>query len=279
MHHHNKTSFVAAAGCAAFCAVTFFTGSPLRAAEKPDYKVTAERIVGECAGVKAGDRVVVRGDVRDIEFVEELTLAVWRRSAEPIQVLARERANRRYFDEVPAKVDAVPAALSLKLAEIQTVEIGIWGEEFPDQLNTVPATRTAAGDQRREMVYQAKLKAGVRQVSFGNGLYPTEATAKRYGLTKAQLADLYWAGINVDYGKLQAKDEFAGVDVGINPNVNVPAGSKLMTYVPAGTVTLSFGGNAWAEGSNPISWGSDGSMNGCTLTVDGQVVIENGVLK
>ncbi len=402
MHNHIKTSFVAAAGCAAFCAVAFFTASPLRAAEKPDYKATAERIVGECAGVKAGDRVVVRGEIRDIEFIEEISLAVWRRGAEPIQILGRERAARRYFDEVPAKFDAVPADFSLKLAGIQTVDIEIWGEEFPGKLDTVPAARTAAGDQRWQTVYQAKLKAGVRQLGIGNGLYPTDATAKQFGLTKAQLADLYWAGINVDYAKLQAKgaavkailaagkevrvthpngtnltcrvagrpvfvsdgvisaenaakggaaaqvwlpagevyfapvpgsaegkvvfdsipygageirrlihtvkagkmvghtadsgpeyklwkeryaaapagkDEFAGVDIGINPNVKVPAGSKLMTWIPAGTVTLSFGGNAGSEGSNPISWGSGGSMNGCTLTVDGKVVIENGVLK
>jgi leucyl aminopeptidase (aminopeptidase T) len=402
MHHHIKTSFVAAAGCAVFCTVAFFTGSPLRAAEKPDYKATAERIVGQCLNVKEGDRVVVRGDVRDIEFVEELTLAVWRRGAEPIQLLARERANRRYYDEVPAKIDSLPAAFSLKLAGIQTVDISIDGDEFPDQLDTVSPARITANEQRFQDAYQARIKAGVRQVGIGNGLYPTDATAKKHGLTKAQLSDLYWKGINVDYTQMQAKgsalkavlaagkdvrvthpngtnltcriagrpvyvsdgvisaedvakggaalqawlpagevylapvpgtaegkvvyetlpfaggvirgvtctfkagklvahtaqsgpeyelwkqryaaapasrDDFAYVDIGINPNVKVPAGSKLTSWVPAGAVSLGFGGNVWAGGANPISWGAGGAINGCTLTVDGKVVIENGVLK
>ncbi|MDO8540558.1 MAG: aminopeptidase [Opitutaceae bacterium] len=399
---HARTSFVAAAACAAFCAVAFFTASPLRAAEKPDYKATAERIVGQCAGVKEGDRVVVRGDLRDIEFVEELTLAVWRRGAEPIQVLGRERALRRYFDEVPAKVDTLPASLSLKLAGIQTVDISIYGEEFPGQLDSVAPARIAATGQRSSDVFHASLKAGVRHVSIGNGLYPTDATAKQHGLSKAQLADLYWKGINVDYAQMQAKgaalkailaagkevrvthpngtnlicriagrpvfvsagvisaedvakggaalqawlpagevylvpvpgtaegkivhdtlrfaagvirgatftvkagkmvahaaqpgpeyelwkkryaaapasrDDFAYVDIGINPNVKVPAGSKLTSWVPAGAVSLGFGGNVWAGGANTISWATGGSINGCTLTVDGKVVVENGVLK
>jgi aminopeptidase len=399
---HTKASIVTAAACAVFITLGLFNAIPLCAAEKPDYKATAERIVGQCLGVKEGDRVVVRGDLRDIEFVEELTLAVWRRGAEPIQILGRERALRRYYDEVPSSVDTMPAGLSLKLAALQTVDIAIEGAEFPDQLDTVSPARITANDQRWQEVYQTRLKAGVRTVSIGNGLYPTDATAKQHGLTKAQLADLYWKGINVDYAQLQAKgvavqailaagrevrvthpngtnlacqiagrpvlvsdgvisaedtakggaalqawlpagevfvapvpgtaegkivydvlpyaagtmhgatftfkegklvahsaqsgpeyelwkkryaaapagkDDFAFVDVGINPNVKVPAGSKLTSWVPAGTVSLGFGGNIWAGGSNPISWATTGSMNGCTLTVDGKVVVENGVLK
>lgn len=402
MHNPINTSFVAAAAGAAFCTVAFLTTSPVRAAEKPDYKATAERIVGQCVGVKEGDRVVVRGDLRDIEFVEELTLAVWRRGAEPIQVLGRERALRRYYDEVPARIDALPTALSLKLATAQTVDIAIDGAEFPDQLDSVSPARIAATGQQGQVVFQTRLKTGVRMVGIGNGLYPTEATAKQHGLTRAQLADLYWKGINVDYAQLQAKgaavqaifaagkevrvthsngtnltcriagrpvfvsdgvisaadvakggaalqawlpagevyvvpvpgtaegkivhdllpfsggvirgatftvkagklvahtaqpgpeyelwkkryaaapagkDDFAFVDVGINPNVKVPAGSKLTSWVPAGTVSLGFGGNVWAGGSNSISWATTGSINGCTLAIDGQVVVENGVLK
>jgi aminopeptidase len=402
MHHPIEASFVAAAAGAAFCTVAFLTASPLRAAEKPDYKATAERIVGQCLSVKEGDRVVVRGDVRDIEFVEELTLAVWRRGAEPIQILSRERAERRYYDEVPARIDALPAALSLKLAGVQTVEIAIDGSEFPGQLDSVAPARIAAAGQRQTDVFHALLKAGVRQVTVGNGLYPTDATAKKHGLTKAQLSDLYWKGINVDYAQMQAKgaalkallaagrevrvthpngttltcriagrpvfvsdgvisaddvatggaalqawlpagevyvvpvpgtaegkivhdvlpfaagvirgltftvkagkmvshtaqpgpeyelwkqryaaapaskDDFAFVDVGFNPNVKVPAGSKLTSWVPAGTVSLGFGGNTWAGGSNHINWATTGSINGCTLSVDGKVLVENGVLK
>ena len=392
----NRKSLFAAT---ALCAVAI----SLHAADKPDYKAVAERIVGQSANVKEGDRVVVQGDVRDIELIEEVALAVWKRGAEPIQIISREKAVRRYFDEVPKKYDTMPLALSLKLVEAQTVFIDISGQEFPALLRDVAPERFTAYQQRNSDVQTARRKRGVRSVNLGNGLYPTEAMAKQYGLTKNQLAELYWSGVNVDYNKLHAtgaavrsvlaagkevrvthpngtdlklriegrpvfvsdgvisaedmakggpaqvwlpagevylapvpgttegkivfdamrfagdgdvivgatftvkagkltahsakpgpdydhwkavyeaapegKNDFALLDLGINSNVKVPPGSKLTTWVPAGTVTLGFGNNLWAGGSNDIGWGANGSLNGCTVTVDGKTVVEKGVLK
>ncbi len=374
----------------------------LTAAEKPDYKTIAERIVGQSVNVKEGDRVVLRGDVRDLDLLEELSFAVWRRGAEPLQLVQREKSGRRYFNEVPAARDGAPLGFSLKLAELETVEISINGAEAPGLLTDVAPARVAATTKRGNDAANARLKRGVRLVDIGNGLYPTEATAKNYGLTKDQLATLFWNGINVDYTKLQAtgaavqsvfkkgkvarlthpngtdltmriegrevgvsdgvisaediakgpphtqvwlpagevyvvpvigsvegkividrvpfegdelvgvtltakggklvahtakagagyerwkalyaaapaaKNDFAYLDVGINPNVTVPAGSKLNTWVPAGTVSVGFGSNVWAGGTNTESWGFAASLNGCTLTIDGKTVVDAGKLK
>ena len=123
---NRKSLFTVIAFCAAAIAGTFSPIS-LHAAEKPDYKAIAERIVGQSANVKEGDRVVITGDVRDLDLIEEVALAVWKRGAEPVQIVGREKAARRYFDDVPKKYDAMPLSLSLKLAEAQTVAIDIFG--------------------------------------------------------------------------------------------------------------------------------------------------------
>lgn len=398
---NRKSTFTPIAFCAAALAGMFTTAGP-RAAEKPDYKATAERIVVQSANVKEGDRVVVQGDVRDIELIEEVALAVWKRGAEAIQVVGRERTARRFFDEVPKKYDAMPLALMRKLVEAQTVAIDISGQEFPTLFSDVPPERFAAIGKRINDVLNARQERGVRSVNLGNGLYPTEAIAKQFGLTKDQLTELFWAGVNVDYNKLQAtgaavrsvlaagrevlvthpngtelklriegrpvfvsdgvisaediakggpatqvwlpagevylapvpgtaegkivadtmpfetgvlvgatftvqagkltahsanagpdyerwkafyaavpegKNDFAVLDLGINPNVKVPPGSKLTSWVPAGTVSLGFGGNNWAGGSNDMGWNAVASLNGCTVTVDGKMIVEKGVLK
>jgi hypothetical protein len=75
------------------------------------------------------------------------------------------------------------------------------------------------------------------------------------------------------------KNEFALLDLGINPNVKIPPGSKLTTWVRAGTVSLGFGGNSWAGGSNDIAWSTADSINGCTVTVDGKAIVDKGELK
>ena len=77
----------------------------------------------------------------------------------------------------------------------------------------------------------------------------------------------------------EGKDLFAVIDFGINPNVKLPAGSKIATWVPAGTVTVGVGNNVWAGGDNKTAYGYFVSLPGTTVTLDGKAVVEAGQLK
>jgi aminopeptidase len=77
----------------------------------------------------------------------------------------------------------------------------------------------------------------------------------------------------------EGKDEFAGIDFGINSNVAIPAGSRMVAWVPAGMVTVGFGNNVWAGGSNNASFGLFGFIPGSTVEVDGKAVVKKGVLE
>jgi leucyl aminopeptidase (aminopeptidase T) len=77
----------------------------------------------------------------------------------------------------------------------------------------------------------------------------------------------------------EGKDLFAVVDFGINPNVKLPAGSQVATWVPAGTVTVGVGNNVWAGGDNKTPYGYFVSLPGTTVTLDGKSVVEAGQLK
>jgi leucyl aminopeptidase (aminopeptidase T) len=74
------------------------------------------------------------------------------------------------------------------------------------------------------------------------------------------------------------KDVLSIIDVGLNEDMK-PKGKSLRSYVPAGSVTLLFGGDEWAGGSNTIAFGAALFLGDATLTVDGQVVVEKGQLK
>jgi leucyl aminopeptidase (aminopeptidase T) len=75
------------------------------------------------------------------------------------------------------------------------------------------------------------------------------------------------------------KDAFSVVDIGINPSVRIPPGSRLASYMPAGMVTVNVGNNLWAGGDNAVSFGLPSFLPGSTLKVDGKVIVENGSLK
>jgi leucyl aminopeptidase (aminopeptidase T) len=77
----------------------------------------------------------------------------------------------------------------------------------------------------------------------------------------------------------EGKELFAAIDLGINPNIKLPADSAVGTWVPAGTITVGIGNNVWAGGSNKSSYGYFVSLPGTTVTLDGKPIIENGQLK
>lgn len=75
------------------------------------------------------------------------------------------------------------------------------------------------------------------------------------------------------------KKQFGFVDLGINPNVSLPAESRVGNWVPAGTVSLGTGSNTWAGGDNSVPHSFSVSLQGATVTFDGNTVVENGELR
>ena len=90
-----------------------------------------------------------------------------------------------------------------------------------------------------------------------------------------------YAGLKAEYDAVDdaRKDQFGFIDFGINPNVKLPAASKIGTWVPAGSVTVGTGVNIWAGGDNSVPYGLVLFLPGSTVTLDGKPVVENGMLK
>jgi leucyl aminopeptidase (aminopeptidase T) len=75
------------------------------------------------------------------------------------------------------------------------------------------------------------------------------------------------------------KDAFGFVDIGVNPNVRLPAESQVGAWLPAGTITVGSGGNTWAGGDNSVPYGWTAYLPGSTVTLDGTTLIEARELK
>jgi leucyl aminopeptidase (aminopeptidase T) len=76
----------------------------------------------------------------------------------------------------------------------------------------------------------------------------------------------------------QGRDLFSVVDIGINPEVEVPDGSRLVAWVASGMVTVGVGNNAWAGGGNNSNFSIYPFLPGSTVTVDGTELIRDGEL-
>lgn len=74
------------------------------------------------------------------------------------------------------------------------------------------------------------------------------------------------------------RDWFGAIDIGINPDVKAPPGSRLVTWIGAGTISVGIGSNTWAGGDNEVPYGLYGHLLNGTLTVDGTKIVDKGRL-
>ncbi|MCP4248709.1 MAG: aminopeptidase [bacterium] len=380
----------------------FLVSANVVTAQEPevDFKAVAERLVNQSAAVQEGDVVLIRGTTGNMELLEHTAVQVRKRGAFPLLTLTTDDLVRRMYEEVPAKYDAQDPTLGLKLANIVDAIITVTAEENPNLLAKVPAERIAARNKTFEAVYKAMLSRNIRMVGLGNALYPTEATARQHGMSRSELATIFWNGVNVDQAELEQigdtlktylaagkevritrengtdlrmriehrpvhvsdgvissedirtggaacqvwlpagevflapvpgtaegtvvidrhffrgqeirglrmtfkggkmssmtaasgleplkklydscggdKDEFAAIDIGINPNVRIPPNSRLVAWMASGMISVGVGSNIWAGGTNASEFGLYVHLPGGTLTVDGRELIENGALQ
>lgn len=217
--------------------------SLVHAAAPPDFKTIADRVVGQSLNIRQGDRVVLRGDARDLDLIEELGIATLKRGADYLQLISRERSALAFFEQVPAKIATPPLIIEEGLLDLHTATVAIEGQEFPGLLRDVAPERYSAVAQKFVRLGDARIKKGIRSVSIGNGLYPTEATARSFGMNKEQLAELFWAGIDVDYHALQATCEAIRTVLSKGKEVHVthPNGTDLRFQITGRRVFVSDG--------------------------------------
>lgn len=169
-----------------------------------DTRSLAKRLVARNAGIRQGDLVLVSGGIRDITLLEDLALETRKVGAQAFVELRTDRMARASFDEVPSKYDGVPDEIGRHLMGFVTAAITVGGGEPDTLFRGVPARRLAARIEAMRPASDLAQRRGVRRVWLGNGLYPTEDRARVFGMTKAQLEQVFWRGVDVDYDALQS---------------------------------------------------------------------------
>lgn len=198
-----------------------------------DLDALSARLMTQVAAVKEGDIVFISGGVRDLELLENLSTEARKLGAHPLLTINSDRMANRYYEKVPEKYDSQSPELDLKLATIATVAINIDANEAEGLLSGVSPARLAATGKAFEPVGALFLKRNVRQVSIGNGLYPTEWRAKRFGMSQELLAKAFWSSVNTDYSALQATGEKvkSALATGKEVHITNPNGTDLKVRI------------------------------------------------
>ena len=76
----------------------------------------------------------------------------------------------------------------------------------------------------------------------------------------------------------EGRDAFGVLDIGLNPHIRLPEDSGFGSFLPEGDVTLAYGNDTWAGGENDVGWGDAHFMQGATVLLDGEPLVQDGRL-
>lgn len=208
-----------------------------------DWETLAQRLVTQNAGVKENDVVQISGGVQDIELIEDIAVQVRKIGAFPLVRISSDRMDKRMLTDVPEKFDSQVSQLDMKLAGMVNVRIWIDPRLTEDLYSGADPKRRDARDKANASVDSEFFKRNVRYVELGNGFYPTAWRAKRYGMTEAEIAKMFWEGVNVDYSSLQATGEQVRkvLTAGNELHIVNPNGTDLKVRIQGKPVSVSDG--------------------------------------
>jgi leucyl aminopeptidase (aminopeptidase T) len=206
------------------------------------HKSVAEKVVTQSAGVKDGDLVLIFGSDEDLPLLEDIAVEVRKLGASPLVSVATEELNRRFYDEVPAKYDTREPEMIMKLAGMVDVIINTEAGEGRT-LEGVPAERIAARAKAFAPVGALMQKRGIRTVALGNGLYPSEERAARFGISRQELADMMYGGVDADYDALRATGQEirSALAAGKELHITNPNGTDLKVGISGRPVSVNDG--------------------------------------
>jgi leucyl aminopeptidase (aminopeptidase T) len=206
------------------------------------HKSVAEKVVTQSAGVKDGDLVLIFGSDEDLPLLEDMAVEVRKLGASPLVSVATEELNRRLYDEVPAKYDTREPEMIMKLAGMVDVIINTEAGEGRT-LEGVPAERIAARAKAFAPVGALMQKRGIRTVALGNGLYPSEERAARFGISRQELADMMYGGVDADYEALRATGQEirSALVAGKELHITNPNGTDLKVRISGRPVSVNDG--------------------------------------
>jgi leucyl aminopeptidase (aminopeptidase T) len=211
------------------------------AAAGAGFKSIAAKIVERSADVRENEIVELAGNVEDLPLLEDMAIEVRKRGAHPIVLVQTEQFGRRLYDEIPARYDGQAPLAGRKLVE--AIDVFITTEAGEGRTyRGVPPERQAARAKASQPLVDLARKRGIRSVFLGNGLYPSEERAEQFGMDRDDLAGLMYAGIDADYGRLQATGKRLGAALtGNELRITNTAGTDLRIRMAGRPVYVSDG--------------------------------------
>ena len=165
----------------------------------------ARRVVRECAGVRAGQHVLIEGRTDSLDYLEALAFECELAGATACVQAESDAHRHRRLTGLPSEQLERTSSCALAAVRAADVVIVVHMEHGdPALFAGVPAAGLGAARRARKPILEAQFEKGRRWIGTD---FPTPDQAQLFGLPTDEYAELFWRAIDIDYAALTSRAE------------------------------------------------------------------------
>jgi leucyl aminopeptidase (aminopeptidase T) len=210
----------------------------------------ADKIVHDVLPVKTSEVVVVTGDFTQMELIDDLALSIRKAGAFAITYVGSNTLKKSYYERVPQEFDNQPPEDLLGLAHIAAAFVNI-AYPFDPSINAgVSPTRLRALARSNAIFQRYLLDHNIPEINVGNGVFASPGNAAKFGVPEAALAQVFWSGVNADYGQIRRDALAMGhitTDKSHKVHITAPNGTDFSFVTVPGSAIMNDGSISAAD--------------------------------
>jgi len=232
----------------------------------------AERLVTQVIHAKRGDVVQIDASTQNLELAEDIWADLHQVGAWGIIWFHTPRMDQ-LWSHITTKYDSDEAMSALDLKHFVIADIQLdWAED--PAISEPLVSRYPAWTKGQQPVQDYVAAHGVAFVDVGNNLNPSRYVASQYGISLAQMGDLFWSGLNVDPAVIDRKASIlrSHLHSGALVHVTAPNGTDFTFRATGSDMWLSDGVPTAANHHNVALPAGDAVVYAVAGTANGTIV-------
>jgi len=164
-----------------------------------NFKEIAQVLVKRQLRINPGEVVQINGGLHNLDFVEEIAVAVRKQGGFPMLNIAWETLSLRLTNDVDDEYLKIPPEHLARIEAMVDCTISVTAYKDPACFRDIDRSKSMLKTEACKIVQEASVKKNSRRIGIG---FPTPEQAKNYNVDFEAYSELFWGAATADLDKI-----------------------------------------------------------------------------
>ncbi len=164
-----------------------------------NFKKIAQVLVERQLRIRKGEVVQINGGLHNIDFIEEIAVAVRKQGGFPMINIAWESLSFRSTNEIDDEYLKIPPNHLAQIESLVDCTISVSPFKDPAYFRSIDTRKSILKTEAGKIVQEASIKKNSRRIGIG---FPTPEQAKNYNVDFNSYSRLFWEAVTADLDEI-----------------------------------------------------------------------------